>query len=224
MIDSFSNIKKIITIAPEYKNNAKYIDHLSKNSTVSLGHTNASCEQTSKANNSGAKHLTHLFNSMPKFEHRSPTIINEAFENKRCLCEFICDLVHIEPLAIKNIYHIIGTDRLMLVTDTLSCKGLPNGRYMLGSLPINKHSHIATLLDNKMIAGSIQPYNEQLKNFYKTTKCSLNELVKISSYNQAKSLKLKDVGDIKVGYKANFVIVDKNINLKSIYFLGAKLR
>jgi N-acetylglucosamine-6-phosphate deacetylase len=189
-----------------------------------MGHTSANAKQANAAIKNGAKHFTHLFNSMPKFEHRNPTIINEAFNNKNTYCELICDLIHIEPLVIKNIYQSIGCDRIILITDTLSCKGLKNGRYALGSMPINKHNHIATLLDNKSIAGSIQLYIQQLRNFYKTTKCSLNDLVKVSSYNAAKSLNLlNNFGQIKVGCKANFVIVDNNINLKSTYVNGEKL-
>lgn len=223
LLQSFNKIDKIITLAPEYKSNNLFISSLSKISTISLGHTTANAQQASLAIKNGAKHLTHFFNSMPKFEHRNPTIINEAFENKKCYCELICDLVHIESLPMKTIYHSMSCDRIILVTDTLSCKGLKNGRYLLGSMPINKHDDIATLLDNKSIAGSIQPYIQQLKNFYKTTNCSLNDLVKISSYNASKSLNLKNIGQVKVGMKANFVIVDKNINLQATYVNGKKV-
>jgi N-acetylglucosamine-6-phosphate deacetylase len=223
IIKSFNKVNKIITFAPEYKNNQSYIKSLSKFSTISLGHTIASSTQTNLAINDGAKHLTHFMNAMPKFEQRNPTIINEAFENTNCYCELICDLVHIEPLPIKTIYKTIGCNRIILVTDSLSCKGLKNGKYMLGSIPINKHDNIATLSDDKSIAGSIQPYIQQLRNFYNTTNCSLNDLVKISSYNACKSLNLKDVGEIKIGYKANFVLLDNKINLKHTYIGGKKV-
>lgn len=223
ILQSFKNINKILTIAPEYKDNVKYIKSLSQINTISLGHTQANANQTNRAIQNGAKHFTHLFNSMPKFEHRNPTVINEAINDKHTYCELICDLIHIEQLTIKNIYQSIGCNRIILITDTLSCKGLKKGRYMLGSMPINKHNHIATMLDNKSIAGSIQPYIQQLKNFYNTTKCSFNDLVKISSYNAAKSLKLNNIGEIKVGYKANFVILDNKINLKHTYIDGKEI-
>jgi N-acetylglucosamine-6-phosphate deacetylase len=185
----------------------------------------ANASQTRVAINNGAKHLTHFLNAMPKFEQRNPTIVNEALENKEYMCELIGDLVHIEPLPFKTIYRSIGADRIILVTDTLSCKGQKNGRYSLGSMPINKHDDVATLLDNKSIAGSIQPYIRQLKNFHTTTRCSLHDLVKVSSYNAAKSLRLlNNIGNIKVGAKANFVILDKAINLKSVYILGDKVK
>lgn len=224
LLKSFKQINKILTFAPEYKNNHKYTKQLSSVATISLGHSIASAHQTCEAISNGARHFTHLFNSMPKFEHRNPTIINVAIKSNHTYCEIISDLIHIEPLAVQNIYHIFGANRIILITDTLSCKGLKNGRYMLGSMPINKHDNIATLQNNKNIAGSIQPYIKQLQNFYKTTKCNVTDLVKISSYNAAKSLNLLNhVGQIQVGYKANFVIVDNNINLKATYLTGEKI-
>ena len=222
-LENFDQVQKIITVAPEHKSNQEFIKRLSRFATISLGHTLANATQTCVAINNGAKHLTHFLNAMPKFEQRNPTIVNEAFENSKCLCELIADLVHVESLPMKTIYRSIGINRIILITDSLSCKGLANGRYSLGTVPINKHSHIATLLDNKSIAGSIQPYIQQLRNFYKTTRCSLNDLVSVSSYNATKSLGLNDLGNIKIGNKANFVIVDKQINLKSTYVLGEKL-
>ena len=47
--------------------------------------------------------------------------------------------------------------------------------------------------------------------------------MKISSYNQSKSLKLTDRGELVAGKLADFVLMDENLNLKQVYKIGEKV-
>ena len=54
-------------------------------------------------------------------------------------------------------------------------------------------------------------------------KCYGEEAVEMTSYNASKYLNLNDVGIIKEGYKSNFLILDKNYNIKNVYLKGNKI-
>lgn len=203
LLQSFKNIKKRITIACEYQNNAKYVKPLSKVAAVSLGHSIANAQQTKQAIKDGATHITHMYNAMVKFEHRDLTIVNEALNNHGVYIELICDGQHVHQQVIKETAEIVGFDRLIVITDSLSCKGLNNGKYKLGDMTIYKNPLVATLSDKKTIAGSIQTYLQQIRNFMNYTNCNIQQIVAVSSANAIKSLNLPQ--DFVVGAPARFI-------------------
>ena len=45
----------------------------------------------------------------------------------------------------------------------------------------------------------------------------------MTSYHASKYLNLEDIGMIKEGYKSNFVILDKNFNIKEVFLNGRKI-
>ena len=52
---------------------------------------------------------------------------------------------------------------------------------------------------------------------------SLEEAVALTSYNASKYLKLDNVGIIQKNFLSNFVILDKEFNLKEVYLRGKKI-
>ena len=70
-------------------------------------------------------------------------------------------------------------------------------------------------LENGVLAGSVLTMNKALESVLKFTNCSLHDAVKMTSTNQVKSLGLKK-GQIKVGFDAEFVILDKDYQVKQV--------
>ena len=207
--------KKLIAIAPEYKDNLKKIKTIDQQSyLMCLGHSNANAAISEKAFKDGMHRLVHFYNAMSGFNHREPGVVNFAFNHKNIQAELICDGIHVNPYVIENTFNILSPDNIVLISDSLSCKGLKNGFYKSGNLDIEKTNDICYIKGTKMIAGSVMPYDSQVKVFKKATKCSINDLVKITSYNVAKILnKQNEFGEIKKGAIANFTIVDQNLNI-----------
>jgi len=52
---------------------------------------------------------------------------------------------------------------------------------------------------------------------------SLEEAVALTSYNASKYLNLNNIGVIQKNFLSNFVILDKEFNLKEVYLRGKKL-
>lgn len=204
-----------VAIAPEIITNLEAIKNNKLNNVCfSIGHSDATAEQCHEAYLAGARNIVHLYNQTSAFSHKKPGIVNEAFANHGFNCELISDTVHVKPFTMKNTYDIIGADRISIVSDSLPCKGMPNGEYKLGSLQIDKRDEACYLKGTNTLAGSILAYNKEALKVKEITNCSWNELVKMTSYNQAKLFKFNDLGSVKTNYRANLVLVDSNLNVK----------
>lgn len=205
--------KILFTIAPEELDDIKKIKSIIDDKTfISLGHTMASYDIAKKGFNNGAIQVTHLYNAMKEYSYRDPGIVNYVLGNKKC-SELIADGVHINNNVISDTFNILGANNVIIVSDSLSPKGEKDGPYMLGDLPIFKVKNHCYLEDMKTLSGSAIKYIDIVKNFYKATNCSMNDIVSVTSYNSSKNLSLKDYGIVKENIKCNLLIVDDKLNI-----------
>ena len=219
------NFVKIVAVAPEVFNNIKKIKNLYKHYFVALAHSNATSEVATQAINEGCSRITHLYNAMSGFKHRDGGVVNAVFNNKKVFAELITDDFTVENTAALNAYNILNPYQLMIITDTLRCAGMKNGKYTLGSLKIVKNAKGAYLEDGKTIAGSVLSFSQQAKKFANLTKCSMSDFVKFTSYNAARSLKLDSkYGIIKKNAASNFLLLNKKFNIIKKYYKGQEVK
>jgi N-acetylglucosamine-6-phosphate deacetylase len=210
-----NNLIKKITIAPEIENANKVIQYCnSQNIISSIGHTNCTMAQALKAIDSGCCHATHLFNAMSPIEHRNPGAATALLMSKKVLAELIVDGIHLHPDMVKFTHEIKGSDNIALVTDAMSAQGAGEGVFDLGGQKVIVKNGEARL-ENGVLAGSVLTMNKALENMMKFSNCNLYQAVKMTSTNQAKSLGFKK-GQIKSGYDAEFVVLDKNYQIKQV--------
>lgn len=213
-INSTNNLKKILTIAPEVKENMNVIkSNKIKDIFFSIGHSNASYEICEKAVNNGCTQFTHLYNAMSGFDHRNPGIVNYALNNHQTFVELIADGVHVNDSVLRETYNTSKPERIIIISDSLSPKGLKNGKYFLGSLEIDKKNNQCFLANSNTLAGSTMKYNEIVKHFFEVTKCSFNEIVKMTSYNTCKQFGIKKYGRIAKGSVAKLIVLDNELNI-----------
>ncbi|AJC49138.1 N-acetylglucosamine-6-phosphate deacetylase [Allofrancisella guangzhouensis] len=210
-----NNLIKKITIAPEIQNADSVIQYCnSKKIISSIGHTSCTMSQALKAIDQGCSHATHLFNAMSPVEHRNPGAAAALLISKKILAELIVDGVHLHPDTVKFTYEIKGSDNIALITDAMSAQAAGEGVFELGGQKVIVKNNQARL-ENGVLAGSVLTMNKALDNMLKFSGCELFEAVKMTSANQAKSLGLKK-GQLKVGFDAEFVILDKNYQVKQV--------
>jgi N-acetylglucosamine-6-phosphate deacetylase len=102
----------------------------------------------------------------------------------------------------------------------MAAAGMPDGEYELGGLTVYVDGGKAVLKDGTL-AGSTLLFIDGVRNFHRYTRCSYEELVKVSSWNSLKQLKRDDtVGRIEEGYLANLVLLDKNLRILKTVFQG----
>lgn len=205
---------RLVSLAPEVEGSVELIKYLKANNIVaSIGHTNAKYEDVRKAVEAGATNLTHTYNAMKPVHHREIGTVGSGFLFDQLACECICDGIHVSSPAIRLLHKNKPADKMVLITDAMRAKHMPDGISELGGQVVIVKNGEARL-ENGTLAGSVLKMNNAIKNVMKFLGLSLDETVKLASANPAKNLGLYDqMGSIKEGKKANFVILDKDLNV-----------
>ena len=219
--DASGGIVKLITIAPEEPGAIECIKEISKYCTVSLGHTTTDYDTAMKAFEAGASHTTHLFNAMPPLAHRAPGLIAAASDTGATV-ELITDGLHIDPAVVRLTYRLFG-EKLVLISDSLRCAGMPDGDYELGGQPIEMKNGKATLKGTDTLAGSSIHLLDGLKRAV-SFGVPLEAAVAAATITPAKAIKMDEsIGSLDKGKAADFLILDRDLELKAVYIDGKQI-
>ncbi len=210
---------RIVDIAPELPGAKDFICQASKLCTVSVAHTDTGYEDAKTAFDSGASHLTHLYNAMPGIHHRKPGAIGAASECDHVVAELICDGLHVHPSAVRMAFKLFP-GRLCLVSDSGRCAGQPDGtEFELGGQMAKVIDGVAKLPDGTIACSAANLWQ-----------CMVNamafgvpeeEVIASVTALPAQQIGWGDtIGSIRTGYRADFVVCDKHYHHKSIYLAG----
>lgn len=206
---------KQVTVAPELEAAESFIKEVSKNCVVSLAHTDACYETAKRAFEAGATHVTHLYNAMPAFSHRSPSVVGAAFDNKNIFVELICDGEHIHPCVVRATFEMFGADRICMISDSMSATGKADGEHYLGGQKVFVNNSRATLCDGTL-AGAVTTLYDNLKAAVKMG-IPLENAIKACTLTPAMSLGLdKECGVIDKVRAADMVLLDRNLDIKYV--------
>ena len=217
-----------ITLAPELDGAGEFIAAaIKKGATISLGHTEADTETIKKAIALGARSFTHLFNAMSPIHHRSVGVAGSALSHNTYV-EVICDGIHLAPEIVLLTERAKGTSKIILVSDSMSAAGLPDGEYRLGALKgvtvKDGRAFITNPDGTETIAGSTTNLFLELKNFMEFTGQTLEESLLAVTKNPAECVGIYDKkGSIETGKDADFVIADKSGAIKEVYVKGDRV-
>ena len=218
--EASGNLVKLVTVAPEEPGALDFIREVSKVCTVSVGHTTADYDTAMAAFEAGASHATHLYNGMPSLHHREPGVIAAA-SDAGATVELITDGLHIHPAVVRLTHRLYG-DKLVLISDSLRCAGMPDGEYDLGGQPITVKDGRATLSGTDTLAGSAISMLDALRNVV-AYGLPLTDAVYAASTAPANAARLTDIGRIQTGCAADLVILDKDLNLVAVFVDGEKV-
>jgi len=213
----------MMTIAPEVEGSLEIIRRLSDSNIVaSFAHSEANYEQTLAGIEAGISHVTHLFNAMSTFHHRSPGPLVAIFENENVTAQLIADGVHIHPSALRLAFETLGPERIVLITDGMQAMGLADGKYIYNGVEYESKDGAARYKDGTLI-GTALGLSELLKRLISFTGCGLDVAVKMVTENPAKVLGLADrKGSIAVGKNADLVLLDEDLSVQTT-IVGGKI-
>jgi N-acetylglucosamine-6-phosphate deacetylase len=215
----------IVTYAVETEGGIKFTEQLSKMGiTASCGHSAAKYADIAEGRQCGLKHLTHFCNQMTPLHHREIAIVGAGLLDDSLTIEIICDKLHISPDMIRLIFRHKDPERTVLITDSVCASWLDDGKYDLGGLEVYVKNGAARLVSNDALAGSTLHYNTAFRNAAELSGIPLKELVKTTSWNQARSLGLEKLGKLEKGFFADIVILDSEFNVKSVFINGEEVQ
>ncbi len=211
---------KVITLAPELDGMDLFIEEINKlGIKIQFGHSLADYNCCSKLMSNYDIGFTHLYNAMSGSHHRNSGVLSAALD-LGLFAEIICDFNHVSKESIKIAKKCI--ENLYAVTDSMGATGLENGIYNFFNTDVEKKDKIAVLKGTNSLAGSIINMHDTFLNL-KQLNFSLNDMVKMTSFNAAKYLGIDDLGYLGTNKISNILVLDKNFNLKEIYLNGIKI-
>lgn len=209
-----SGLIRLVALAPEIIENQWMIPACnSRNITVSAGHTAATYAEMLVAVQLGITQVTHCFNAMSPLHHREPGVVGAALSLSELRCELIADNIHVHPAIMDILVKAKTPQGLILITDSISAVGMPEGVYSLEGQQVTLADGAARLADGTL-AGSTLTMDVALRNFSAATRLPLEEIWMCSSLNAAQAVHMDDhKGRILPNYDADLVLLDSNLHV-----------
>jgi N-acetylglucosamine-6-phosphate deacetylase len=216
---------KIMTIAPELPDAVDVMRAAAQAGVVlSIGHSMASYDEVLNAIDNGAAHVTHIFNAMQRFHHRTPSVVLASLLHNELKIELIADTLHVHPSVIQLLLKLKGASGIILVSDSIRAGGMHEGEYEFADQKIFMMGKKAFLEDGTL-AGSTLTLNLAVRNMVEAAGAKITEAVRMASLNSLKVIDLDHrKGILAAGKDADIVILNNNyavemtiINGKIVY-------
>lgn len=214
---------RVVTLAGNLSNALEVAQFFRANEVrVSFGHSNTTYEVAHDLLASGNFDLiTHVFNAMSGLHHRQPGVLGAVLSSDAVSAMLICDGIHAHPAATKILFRVLGTDRVILVTDAIPGGGMSEGTFTM----LNQTARIVdgvARLENGTIAGSILTLNRAVMNAREFGNLSLNDALKMATTNPAHILGFSNIGTLDPGADADVVVMD-NVGNVSLTMVAGKI-
>lgn len=214
---------KMVTIAPEMEGSSEVISYLrDKGVKVSVGHSNVAYSELEEIK-SEIDSMTHLGNAMSGIHHREIGALGFGLLDQKVWVEMIADGVHLSKPMMDLVLHSKNLERILLISDTVPFAGFEEGSYdsLNGKVIIDSDGKL--LNEHGKINGSSFPLLSDLGYLKSHFEIPLSDLFKMASFNQAQFLGVNGIGQIKEGYKADFLVLNENFELVEVYKDGISL-
>ena len=221
VIDAVGTDAKVWVLAPERENILQFVLDAKKNNPnvrFAVGHSEASPQQIEALMPYGlciGTHHTNATGDRPKYPECRGVCVDETVNyNDSIYAELICDSmgIHVDPYMLRLVRKIKGEDRIMLISDACVFDGpIPEGYDGVTDLCFDFAGEIA---------GSKLSLDVACRNMMKHTGASIVDVFRYASTNPSKAVGFTDRGEIRKGLRADLVICDHQMNIKSVILKG----
>ncbi|MCG8311390.1 MAG: amidohydrolase family protein [Cytophagales bacterium] len=232
LIEAAKPYKAIFSVSPDVEGIEKLIPLMAGyNTPVFITHTAATVQQTRTAIELGARHATHFYNVFPCPVEKDPGVrpcgvVEAVLADERVSVDFILDGVHVDPVAVKMALACKsgGPGRVCLISDSNIGAGLDPGHFVFGNsgeIAFANKGGPARLVRDNTLAGSGLTMDQALRNAVRWLGIDLPEAVKMVSTYPAEIMGMGHrKGKLQGGYEADFVILDKQLNVLQTWIGG----
>lgn len=223
LIARFGHIIRRWDYAPERDENGEFCAYLQAHGIVpSAGHTDAKYGDMCLAREKGCRLITHLYSCTSTITREQGFRVLGATECAYLwddmYAEIITDGKHLPIELLQLIFKLKNQDKLILVSDSLRVAGCKDKFSSVGTVQCIIEDGVCKLPDRSAFAGSIATANRLIKVAMEAG-VSMEDAVKMASENPARLFGLKK-GKLAVGYDADVIIVDKDMNVQKTFVAG----
>lgn len=186
-----------------------------RGATLGLGHTAATYAQALECYEKYGVNFTHTWNAMPPLHHRGGGAVTAGLCTG-AYCELICDGIHIAPDVVRLTYNAKGSNRLVLITDSMSATGMPDGDYSIAGEACKVVDGIARTLSGAL-AGSTLDMKRAVENLAEFAGIPLSSALRCATLTPAEAVGIdSEVGSLEPGKRADIIMA--RINGKKLSF------
>ncbi len=185
---------------------------------IFVTHTQAGIAESLEAIERGARHGTHFYNVFPLPAETEPGcravgLAEALIADPRCTVDFICDGIHVHPLAIKAALAAKGSSGVALITDSNIGAGLPPGiHHSCWKYPVQikqgdaARVHLPGDDRHGLLAGSSLTMDQGVNNLLRWLDLPVEEVFAMATSTPASIAGLKKKGSIAPGFDADLVL------------------
>jgi N-acetylglucosamine-6-phosphate deacetylase len=207
LLEYGKGVISMITLAPEVCSTEIIKLIQSYGIVVSAGHSNATYLQAMQSLDEGIPAITHLYNAMSPLQHRAPGLVGAALLHSSVKASIIPDGYHVDYAAVAIAVEMMK-DRLFVITDAVT--ETDKGRY--------QHKKEGEKYEaGGILSGSALTMYKAFINLVREVKVPLGVAANMCSLYPARVMGLDNkYGEIAPGYAAQFLVLDKDLNLLNV--------
>ncbi|MBR4863506.1 MAG: amidohydrolase family protein [Oscillospiraceae bacterium] len=225
MIEACAELARVWGLGPEQENVENFVKAAHKanpNTVFAVTHSEATPQQIEKLIPYGlciGTHHTNATGTIVNYPECRGVCVDECVNyNDAIYAEIISDSrgIHVDPYMQRLVRKIKGDDKIILVSDR-SYQDAPNppGYDDIHDINFDKWGDIA---------GSKLTLDVACRNWMKHTGASMVEAFRVASYNPARATGFTDRGEILVGLRADLIITDRKMNVKTVILSGKVMK
>lgn len=213
------------SFAPENEGAGEFMTALKEYDVIpSIAHSDAKYDDVIAVYEKGCKLITHFYSCISTITRekgfRKLGVTECGYLLGDMDIEIIADGCHVPKELFALVLKIKTSDNICLVTDAMSCCGSDKETAILGGVPCKIKNGVACLMDESAFAGSIATTDRLVRFCVKDAGVDICDAVKMMSKNPARVMGLDKKGILAVGYDADVVIFDDDINIKNVIVMG----
>ena len=187
---------------------------------VSLGHSDATAAEATSGFDAGARVATHTWNGMRPLAHRDPGIVGAALTDRRVHIGLIGDGIHVAREVLLLTWGA-ARGRICLVTDAVSAAGVPDGRYGIGPVLIERRDGRVHDLQGRVGGGT----TTLLASVQLAVRdgIDLRDAVAAVTSIPAALMDRPDLGVLRPGASADLLVVSDDLDLRQVLLAGREV-
>ncbi len=225
------------TVAPELPGAEEFVRACRRHGIrCNVGHSYATFDQVLDAFAWGVRHVDHLFCAMSDRARLRQTqtypmrggVMEATLYLDGLTTEVIADGKHLRRELLLLAHKVKGPDRLALVTDCNRALDMPDGEYVFGPRdggePILRRDGVGLMPDGRALASGVVGMDECVRTFHRLTGVPLVEIIRMATLTPARIAgRDGEVGSIAPGKRADLLVLDGELNVRSAYVDGARM-